>query len=335
MSERALNDASLIRVGLSAASSLGPKTIRALVERFGGEESFVRAARAGAEGIPSRMLEDVSHAKERGARVVLDCAKLGAHILFRGDPEWPNAFECLHDAPEVLFTRGRLGVLDERAVAIVGSREGTHEGKDLAFRIAARLAEEGWASVSGLARGVDTAAHRGSLSAGGETIAVLGCGPDLVFPEENRALFDRIVEEGLVVTEFAPGMPPVPGNFPRRNRILAALATATVLVECRRRSGALVTCRHALEQGREVFVVPGWPTSPLSAGPLQLLREGARVIRDADDLLEDLGGIWGGARVPAAAHDDAHGGSPSDARDAAALEELLGAAPARRGGLRP
>jgi DNA processing protein len=278
--------------------------------------------------------EDAARALQRGAQVAEDCARHGVRVLFRGESPWPQTFECLSDEPEVLFVRGRVGALAERAVAIVGSREGTPEGRDLAFRLAFRLAEEGWASVSGLARGVDTAAHRGTLSAGGETIAVLGCGPDIPYPEENRDLFERIAEEGLLVSEFAPGMPPISGNFPRRNRLLAAIASAVVLVECRRRSGALVTCRHALEQGREIFVVPGWPGHPLAAGPLQLLRDGARLIRDADDLLEDLGGIPGGVREVGDAADGALASEPfgeTSARDAAALAELLGDRADRRG----
>ncbi len=329
MNALALDAPSLIRIGLSAASSLGPLTIRALFERFGGEEALVSAARRGAEDVPEVMRVDVSGAVERGMQVAEDCERLGAHILFRGGPGWPKSLAVVEDAPEVLFARGRIAALEEKAVAIVGSREGTSQGRDLAFRIAAGIAEEGWASVSGLARGVDSAAHRGTLAAGGDTIAVLGCGADQAYPEENRELFDRIVEEGLVVTEFAPGMPPLSGNFPRRNRILAGLATAVVLVECRRRSGALVTCRHALEQGREIYVVPGWPGAPLSAGPLQLLREGARVIRGPEDLLEDLGGISGGVVLPAPEEEEGLESGAGRSREDLALEELLGAVSAR------
>jgi DNA processing protein len=301
-----------------------------MIARFGGEEALVAAAQRSASEIPEEMRGDVAVSIDRGRRVAEDCAQAGAHILFRGGPGWPASLECLHDAPEVLFVRGRIAAFDERAVAIVGSREGTAEGKDLAFRIAAGLAAEGWGSVSGLARGVDAAAHRGTLAGGGDTIAVLGCGIDQRYPEENRDLFDRIVEEGLVVSEFAPGMPPVSGNFPRRNRILAGLASAAVLVECRKRSGALITCRHALEQGKEIFVVPGWPGSPLAAGPLQLLREGARPIRGAEDLLEDLGGIPGELRPAPAAEREEWAAAELAPRDAAALEELLGAGSAYR-----
>jgi DNA processing protein len=258
---------------------------------WGGPRPLVDAARRGDRGIPDALRELLSGAEESGRFIAGECERLGIRILVRGSFEWPQSLECLDDVPEILFVRGKLSILRESAVGIVGSRESSAAGEELASRMAARLAEEGWVTVSGLARGIDAAAHRGALEGGGETIAVLGCGADVPYPEENRDLHAAIAKDGLLVSEFAPGMPPVSGNFPRRNRILSALSEAIVLVECRKRSGALITCRHALDQGREVFIVPGWPTSPLSAGPLQFLREGARAIRDADDLLEDLRGI--------------------------------------------
>jgi DNA processing protein len=289
--------------------------MRAMFAKWGGPLALVEAARAGSQEIPGPLRTALCSAREHGRRVAKQCAERGIDILLRGSSDWPEAIECLGDVPEVLFTKGRVSTLLENAVAIVGSRESSSHGDEFAFQLAARLAMEGWATVSGLARGIDRAAHEGSLSAGGETIAVLGCGADIVFPEENRALQERIAEEGLIVSEFAPGMPPVPGNFPRRNRILSALAQAVVLVECRRRSGALITCRHALDQGRELFVVPGWPTSPYSAGPLQLLRDGARAIRDVDDLLEDLRGIGAESRQGALFDAPVDGGDSSARSD--------------------
>jgi len=261
-------------------------------------------------------------------------------ILFRGEPAWPGRLECLTDPPEVIFVRGQLGLAEDPAVAIVGTRECTQEGAELSHRLAERLAEAGISVVSGLARGIDTAAHRGALAAGGDTLAVLGCGADVVYPSENRDLQERLAREGALVSEFAPGSAPRPQHFPRRNRILAALASAVVVLEARLRSGALVTARHALDQGKEIFVVPGWPGSPLAAGPLALLRDGARPVRHADDLLEDLGGISGGpppvpgeaearraaaagARTPAALA-SALGIGETEARDRLALLELLG-----------
>jgi DNA processing protein len=211
----------------------------------------------------------------------------------RGAAGWPERLEALSDPPATLFLRGDAGLLQARAVAIVGTRECSPEGWDWTHRAAGRLAEAGLVVVSGLARGIDAAAHRGALDAAGETVAVLGCGPDVAYPEENAELLERVAANGLVLSELPPGTEPRPWHFPRRNRLLAALSVAVVVVEARLRSGALVTARLALDLGREVFVVPGWPTSALSAGPLALLRDGARAIRGAEDLLEDLGGIAG------------------------------------------
>jgi DNA processing protein len=289
-----MNRDDLVRVGVAVGKDVGPVGARRARDEAGGWA----AAEAGAERLAKVLTPAVSRAlvgaARRGERVCRACAETGVRILFRGDPDWPPALECLTDVPEVLFLRGRVQVLRERGVAIVGTRECSASGADLTRDLGSRLAAEGWVVVSGLARGIDASAHLGALDAGGDTIAVLGCGPDLHYPEENRALQEAIARDGLLVSEFAPGAPPVKGHFPRRNRILAALVHAVVVVESRLRSGAHVTTRHALDQGKEVFVVPGWPTSPVSAGPLALLRDGARPIRHAADLLEDLGGISGG-----------------------------------------
>lgn len=258
-----------------------------------------------------------------------------------GERDWPAAFEILPDPPAAIFLRGDPALLARRAVAIVGTRECTSEGWDWTHAAAGRLADEGLVVVSGLARGIDAAAHRGALEASGDTVAVLGCGPDVAYPEENAELLHRVAAAGAVVSEYAPGTAPRPWNFPRRNRLLAALSEAVVVVEARLRSGALVTARLALDLGKEVFVVPGWPTSPHSAGPLSLLRDGARAIRSATDLLEDLGGISSAPRAPRGSGevlDAIRGGAtspdelaralaidPKEARERWAALELLGA----------
>jgi DNA processing protein len=285
-----------IRIGVAVAAGIGPVAARRLRERFGGWEETVSAAREGLVEEPAARTAFAS-AEERGERVARDCARLGVTALFLASAQWPAKLACLTDPPEVLFCRGRLGLLAERAVGVVGSRETSAAGADLATRIGERLAEEGWTVVSGLARGIDACAHRGALEAGGDTIAVLGCGPDVAYPPEHDALLARIAEQGLVVSEFAPGTAPRSAQFPRRNRVLAGLSDAVVVVESRLRSGALVTAKYALEQGKELYAVPGWPSAALSQGPLQLLRQGARIIRNADDLIEDLGGIPGGPRA--------------------------------------
>lgn len=219
-------------------------------------------------------------------------------VLRRGAEAWPARLDALSDAPDPLYARGDLRLLQGRAVALVGTRECSPEGAEWVYGVAGRLAQEGFVVVSGLARGIDAAAHRGALDAGGDTVAVLGVGVDVSYPPQNAELQERVAAEGLLLSELPEGTGPAPWNFPRRNRILAALAEAVVVVESRQRSGALITARHALDLGRDVYVVPGWPSSPLSAGPLALLRDGARPVRHAEDLLEDLGGISGGPPVP-------------------------------------
>ena len=271
----------------------------------------------------------------------------GIRALDRGAEGYPSCLEVLSDAPASLWVQGEAGMLGSRAVALVGTRECSPEGSDWTYGVAGRLAEEGFVIVSGLARGIDSAAHRGALDAGGDTIAVLGCGLDVPYPPENARLQERIGVEGVLVSEYPPGTPPLSWNFPQRNRILAALAEAVVVVESRVRSGALVTARLALELGREVFVVPGWPASPFSAGPLRLLRDGARAVRHAEDLLEDLGGIVGAPAPPprltdalSAVHDGAASadeiarrlGVPlAEAREQWAALELLGHLPSGSG----
>lgn len=283
-----------IRLGMVVAKNVGPVKAREARDRFRGWVGAEQAAGAGEE-MPAPVRTGLRHAAERGERILHECSRRGIRILFRRDPGWPGRIECLTDAPEVLFLRGRTDVLEERGVGIVGSRVCSRDGAEMTVSIAARLAEEGWSVISGLARGIDAGAHRGALSVEGDTVAVLGCSPDFAYPPENAELQERIADRGLLVSEFAPGAPAVPGNFPRRNRTLAALSEAVLVVESRLRSGALVTARHALDQGKDLYVVPGSPRAALSAGPLQLLRHGARPVRGAEDLLEDLGGIPGRA----------------------------------------
>ena len=339
-----MNLENLLRLGFTVSPRVGPRKGRALVGKWG---SWKAAEAAAIAGEPMGRFEKgaLASARSRGERTLEDCARHGVEILFRGAPGWPDSLGCLTDEPEVLFLRGRRELLGERGLAIVGTRECSPAGAEMSASIARRVSENGWAVVSGLARGIDAAAHRGALEAAGDTVAVVGCGPDVPYPEENAGLHSAVCRDGLLVSEFAPGMPPVSGNFPRRNRIIAALSEATLVVECGLRSGARITARHALEQGKDVLVVPGWPTSPHSAGPLALLREGARPVRGAEDVLEDLGGIPGGStprpeevemlevmRNGADSPEEAGaalGLSAREARDRWARLELLGLAAAR------
>ncbi len=206
-----------------------------------------------------------------------------------GAPAYPPALAAIVDPPPVLWSRGSLAVLDAPAVAIVGSRAGSPYAVSVAERLSAQLVELGIVVVSGLARGVDSAAHRGALSAHGGTVAVLGCGADRVYPPEHGALAAEIATRGAVVSEFAPGTPPHPRFFPRRNRIISGLSHAVVVVEAGEKSGSLITARCALDQGREVLAVPGNVLNGRNRGGHALLRDGARLVETADDILHELG----------------------------------------------
>jgi DNA processing protein len=225
----------------------------------------------------------------------------GYRWLPRSDPGFPPLLRAIHDPPPGLFLRGTVerSLLARRAVAVVGARSCSTYGAAVARAVGRELAQAGLVVVSGLARGVDAEAHRGALDAGGATVAVLGCGVDRDYPAAHRELAARIAETGLVVAEYPPGVAPAPWRFPARNRIVAGLCEATVVVEARVRSGALITADLALEEGREVFSVPGEITSRLSDGTNALLRLGAIPLTRTGDLLEHLGVEPPLAREPA------------------------------------
>jgi DNA processing protein len=237
-----------------------------------------------------RRFDRFRHAFDEGAyRASLAARNL--RFVGRSEPEYPPLLQELHDPPAGLFVRGspELELLRRPAVAIVGARACSAYGSQVARLLARELAGAGLVVVSGLARGVDGEAHRGALDSGGPTVGVLGCGIDRDYPAAHAQLAARICERGLVVSEYAPGVEPAPWRFPARNRVIAALAAATVVVEARERSGALITADFALEGGREVFAVPGEITSALSSGTNALLRLGATPLTAAADVLEALG----------------------------------------------
>jgi DNA processing protein len=229
------------------------------------------------------------------------------------DAGYPAALRHIHDPPRVLWARGARTEFRDRgiAIAIVGARDASAAGISFAANLAGDLAERGIVVVSGLARGIDAAAHRGALDAGGDTVAVVGCGTDVVYPTRNRRLREEILARSCVVGELPSGVPPLPGNFPRRNRIISGLSLGVVVVEASERSGSLVTARHAAEQGREVFAVPGAPGSPRSRGPHLLLKGGARLVEGVKDVLEEFPDL--AAALP----------SPQPARRSTLVEALL------------
>ncbi len=257
----------------------------AALPRFGGELAGRVAAAAGAE------------ARERTAKAMERLAKLDAVAVTPDDRAYPDAFRVLADAPFLLFATGRLELLGRPAVGVVGTRDPTDYGRQAAMQLAGDLARAGYAVVSGMAKGIDAAAHAGALGAGGETVGVLGHGIDLTYPRENGRLFAAMRERGLLVTELPPGAEPLAGNFPRRNRLISALSEGVLVVEMAVKSGAQHTVGYALEQGKEVFAVPGPIGSPMSAGTNQLLKDGARLVTSAEDVLEELRGVGRSASV--------------------------------------
>ncbi|MEP6476192.1 MAG: DNA-processing protein DprA [Actinomycetota bacterium] len=277
------------RRALLALSTLSGLTARKLLELAAVEGSAsaclaaVRKGRAGSRGDRTH----VGGIDPDG--VAASVSACGARVIAWGDPEYPISLMDLADPPALLYARGRdLGSLVWR-VAVVGSRRCSALGRDVAVDIGRSLASAGACVVSGAARGIDTGAHRGALDAAGTTVAVLGSGIDVLYPAGSRGLLQEIEAAGAIVTEYPPGIPAEPFRFPARNRIVAGIARALVVVEGAAGSGSMISVDHALDLGREVFAVPGPVTSPLSEVPLALIRDGAVMIRGADDLLADLG----------------------------------------------
>ena len=213
-------------------------------------------------------------------------------VLARADAEYPSRLSEVPDAPATLHVRGRLVDEDALAVAIVGSRRATPYGLEVTETLAADLAARGVTIVSGLARGIDSAAHRGALRVGGRTLAVLGSGIDVIYPPENRRLADEIAARGALLSQFSPGTPPLPQNFPTRNQVIAAMSLAVVVVEAAERSGSLITARLAAELGREVLAVPGRITAPESRGANRLIQDGAHVALGWEDVVAVLPERW-------------------------------------------
>lgn len=250
--------------------------------------------------------------------------RAGARLLLVEDDEYPAQLRVIPSPPSFLMVQGALRVEDALALAIVGSRHATPYGMQVAERLASDLAARGVTIVSGLARGIDTAAHRGALSAGGRTIAVLGSGVDVVYPAENRKLLSRVRECGAVVSQFPMGTAALAGHFPIRNRTIAGLAVGTIVVEAAERSGALITAGYAGELGREVFAVPGAVTSEMSRGTHRLIQDGATLVQGWEDVVAELPETWRSClREPVVARASA----PAPEGDEGRLLHLLGGEP--------
>nr|VFJ91637.1 MAG: DNA protecting protein DprA [Candidatus Kentron sp. H]VFJ92701.1 MAG: DNA protecting protein DprA [Candidatus Kentron sp. H]VFJ99512.1 MAG: DNA protecting protein DprA [Candidatus Kentron sp. H] len=271
---------------------MGGAGLRALLARYPDPQFFFQAAPDQLAGMGLHQ-ETRQYLRARDwSHIAADLAWLEQpdhHLLTLADPGYPARLLQIPDPPPVLFVRGDPDALGHPQIAIVGSRNPTPTGRETAFAFAKALAGMGFVITSGLAIGIDGAAHRGAMAAGGRTIAVVGTGLDRVYPARHRALGLEIVQNSACVSEFPVGAPPMPGNFPRRNRIISGLGLGTLVVEATTRSGSLITARLAAEQGREVFAIPGSIHNPLARGCHMLLRQGAKLVESADDILEEIG----------------------------------------------
>lgn len=237
--------------------------------------------------------QDETHAAVNAVRQILsDCERHAIEIVSWQHRHYPEALRHIHDAPLVLYARGDTGLLSREQIGIIGSRNATPAGLDHARRFAAELSKRGLLATSGLALGVDGAAHAGALDAGYATTAVIGCGLDRIYPNQHRRLGERVVDKGLMISEYPPGTPAKAAHFPQRNRIISGLSRGILVVEAGLKSGSLITARLALEQGREVFAIPGSIHSPVARGCHDLIKQGARLVDQVDDILEELGAAW-------------------------------------------
>ena len=273
-------------------SGVAPRPLFELLRAFGSPESVLgttHAQRCRHVDVKVASLLDASPAAGHLESTLAWLGEPGHDLLAWGDPDFPQPLLEIGDSPPVLYCMGRRELLRQPAFAIVGSRNATPQGCADAEAFAAALSAAGLAIVSGLALGIDAAAHRGGLSGAGGSIAVIGTGPDRVYPARNRHLAHELAARGLVLSEFALGTPPLKQNFPRRNRVVSGLARGVLVVEATLSSGSLITARLAGEQGREVFALPGSIHSPFSKGAHKLIREGAKLVETAQDILEELG----------------------------------------------
>jgi DNA processing protein len=283
-------------LALHLVAGLGPRLTKALLERFGSAAAILRAAPHELCDVPhigSKLAADL-HRAMRNSNIEAELGlieKYGTGLLAVGTPDYPAPLAEIPDPPLLLYCRGRWEPRDANAVAIVGSRRCTRYGIRTAERLSAALAHAGFTIVSGLARGIDAAAHRGALEANGRTLAVLAGGLSRIYPPEHEELARDVEARGALLTEAPMAMEPLATMFPRRNRVISGLSRGVLVVEAADKSGALLTANHAAHQGRPVFVVPGPVDSPASRGANRLIRDGAVLVRDAGDILEELDGV--------------------------------------------
>ena len=290
---------------LIRADGIGPTLFKRLLDFFGGVERIFTASvteLTKVEGIGNKTAESIVRTRDAfdvDSELAL-ADKLGVWVIHLQDDRYPPALKAIYDPPPVLYIKGTLTRSDNLAMAIVGSRRCSHYGTEQANRFSHLLASAGFTIVSGLARGIDSAAHRGALATKGRTIAVQGCGLSNIFPPENKKLFEQITENGAVISELPLTYEPLAENFPGRNRIIAGLSMGVLVVEATYRSGALISAQAAMENNREVMAVPGRIDSPCSLGCHKLLKQGARLIDSIDEIMDALGYVGDGLKTHAA-----------------------------------
>ena len=280
-------------IALSFVIGVGSRTAAMLIDRFGSPTSVFEAGGHSLEsaGLRRETIDAIksSEQREKASHEIEELARLGGEALILADDRYPKLLRETYDPPIVVYCLGAFATaFSQPVVAIVGSRRCSTYGRNVAEKLSRELAERGVTIVSGLARGIDSAAHRGALDGGGLTVGIMGTGLDGVYPKENRKLAVRIIEQGALLTEFPLATPPVSQNFPFRNRVISGLALGVLVVEGAERSGSLITARLAYEQGRDVFAVPGNITSAKSFGPNYLIKDGAKLVQTWRDVVEEL-----------------------------------------------
>ena len=280
------------RLQIWRAAGIGPASLNRLLNHFGSAVAALAASdtEIGQAGLKPDTIQNLRAVPAEASMADLEWLHRAAHrhILVPEDGRYPKLLRDVKAAPPILFVAGNPALLNEPQLAMVGSRTPTTYGKDNAQAFAHYLAKHGISVTSGLALGIDAASHQGALEAGGHTLAVIATGLDIMYPAKNRNLAEQIVEQGAIVSEFPIGVKPQAQNFPRRNRIISGLSLGTLVVEAALQSGSLVTAQHAIEQGREVFAIPGSIHSPLAHGCHRLIRQGAKLVETAADILEEL-----------------------------------------------
>jgi DNA processing protein len=302
---------------LVQTAGVGPETARKLLAAFGLPESVFAAGYSALTKVVSERVANAlitaptDDTKALIERTLAWAQQPGNHVLTLADADYPRALLDIPDPPVLLYAKGRLELLGTPSIAVVGSRNATTQGILNAEKFSEVLSQSGLTIVSGMALGIDTAAHQGGLRGNGGTVAVIGTGADIVYPARNRALAHQVAAGGCMVSEYPLGTPAIAANFPRRNRIISGLSRAVLVVEAAAQSGSLITARSAAEQGRDVFAIPGSIHSPLSKGCHLLIKQGAKLVESAQDILEELRGFHPVAHRPAPAPAD----KPADAAD--------------------